>query len=84
MARGPSGRVIVEVEPALKRALHARLVVDGRSLKDWFLECAESYLDPARRPLPLQVRDVPHSAYGAQESDTTAALPGTRSEGKDG
>ena len=69
MARGPSGRVIIEMEPALKRALHARLVADGRSLKDWFLECAEAYLGPAQRPLPLKIGDVPHPHYGAQQSE---------------
>jgi hypothetical protein len=83
MARGPSGRVIVEVEPTLKRALHARLVVDGRSLKDWFLECAESYLDPAQRSLPLQVRDEPRSAYGLKQPETKVAHPEKRSGGKD-
>lgn len=56
--------MIIEMEPALKRALHSRLVAEGRSLKDWFLECAESYLDPNQRSLPLQLGDVPSPTYG--------------------
>jgi hypothetical protein len=44
MARGQSGRLVLEVDPELKRRLHARVASEGRSLKDWFLEQAERYL----------------------------------------
>ena len=44
MARGQSGRLVLEVDPELKRRLHARVAAEGRSLKDWFLEQAERYL----------------------------------------
>ena len=73
MARGPSGRIIVEMEPSLKRALHARLVAEGRSLKDWFLECAESYLDHAQQSLPLQIGDSPSPTYGGQRTQNDGA-----------
>lgn len=82
MARGPSGRVIIEMEPTLKRALHARLVAEGRSLKDWFLECAESYLDPAQRSLPLKVSDVPRPAYGAQQPEEKLEAERMRTPGE--
>jgi len=64
MARGPSGRVIIEMEPSVKRALHARLAAEGRSLKDWFLECAGSYLDPEQQDLPLRLAEPPSPPYG--------------------
>jgi hypothetical protein len=67
MARGPSGRVIIEMEPTLKRALHARLVSEGRSLKDWFLECADAYLDPAQQTLPLELGEPPSPDYRPAE-----------------
>lgn len=67
MARGPSGRVVIEVEPSLKRALHAQLVSEGRSLKEWFLECAESYLDPPQQSLPLQLGEASSPTYGEKK-----------------
>lgn len=70
MARGPSGRVVVEMEPALKRALHARLVSEGRSLKDWFLECAASYLDNMQQSLPMQFSDAPRTTHTESFSPT--------------
>ena len=53
MARGLSGRVVLEIDPAIKRALHARLAADGRTLKDWFLEQANYLLNPRQQALPL-------------------------------
>lgn len=44
MSRGPSGRIVVEVDPALKKRLHAALALDGTTLKDWLRQQAESYL----------------------------------------
>lgn len=57
MAVGQSGRIVLEIDPALKRALHARLVGEGRHLKDWFLEQVAGYLNPRQQSLPLY--DVP-------------------------
>ena len=47
MARGQSGRLVVDVGPAFKRRLHAQLAAEGRTMKEWFLEQAERYLDHA-------------------------------------
>lgn len=66
MVRGSSGHMIIEVDPSLKRALHARLISNGRSLKDWFLECAEPYLDPAQKSLPLDLEEPPIPDYAVQ------------------
>ncbi len=44
MSVGPSGRIVVEVEPELKRELHSALVKDGQTLKDWFVKRAEEYV----------------------------------------
>lgn len=44
MSVGPSGRIVVEVEPELKRELHSALVKNGQTLKDWFVKRAEEYL----------------------------------------
>ena len=44
MSRGPSGRIVVEIEPGLKRRLYAELAADGLTLKDWFIAQVESYI----------------------------------------
>lgn len=44
MSIGNSGRVVVEVDPDLKKALHATLMRDGLTLKEWFVKSAENYL----------------------------------------
>ena len=55
--RSKSGRIVLEIDPALKHRLHARLASDGRTLKEWFLERAEAYLADAEAvQLELPVR----------------------------
>ena len=48
MSRGPSGRIVVEVDPALKKRLHAALTLDGITLKHWFRKQAVAYLTGIR------------------------------------
>lgn len=50
MARGPSGRIVIELDPALKRELHSALVADGQTLKDWFRERVAVYLADRIQP----------------------------------
>ncbi len=52
MSIGSSGRIVIEVEPNLKRELYAVLSMDGKTLKDWFVTQAESFVES--RQLPLQ------------------------------
>lgn len=47
MARGESGRIVIEVEPELKRRLYATLALSGSSLKDWFIVAASRFCDDA-------------------------------------
>lgn len=44
MAKGHSGRIVIEVDPALKRELYGALAVDGSTLKEWFLGHVGEYL----------------------------------------
>ena len=44
MSRGRSGRIVLEVDPTLKNELHAAVALEGRTLKDWFLETVAVYL----------------------------------------
>lgn len=58
MPVGPSGRVVIEIDPELKRELHAVLEEDGVSLKQWFLECVQERLrNRGQLSLPFTVAD---------------------------
>ncbi len=37
-----SGRVVIEINPTLKRSLHASLALSGLTLKEWFVRSAET------------------------------------------
>ncbi len=52
MSIGNSGRIVIEVDPGVKRHLYVALTRDGMSLKEWFLRNAQTYLANAdQRPL---------------------------------
>lgn len=44
MSRGPSGRIVLEVDPETKRELYATLAREGLTLKAWFLDRAREYV----------------------------------------
>lgn len=44
MAKGSSGRIVIEIDPDLKQRLHALLALQGTTLKDWFVEKAAAYV----------------------------------------
>lgn len=50
MSIGTSGRIVIEIEPALKRELYSLLAADGLSLKEWFLNQAANYIASSRQP----------------------------------
>jgi predicted HicB family RNase H-like nuclease len=45
-----SGRLVVDINPELKLALHAALAADGLSLKDWVVKQAREYVDARTEP----------------------------------
>ncbi len=49
MSIGKSGRVVIEIDPKLKMALHAVLIKNGLTLKEWFVLAAENYLIDAKQ-----------------------------------
>jgi hypothetical protein len=50
MSRGPSGRIVVELAPDLKRELYAELSREGMTLKDWFQREAQRYIRERQQP----------------------------------
>ena len=56
MSVGNSGRIVIEIEPELKKELYENLKKDGLNLKEWFLNQANSYLvNDEQLDLPLQL-----------------------------
>ena len=54
MSIGVSGRIVIEIDPALKQELHGALAEQGMTLKQFFLVNVKSYLDQKVQPdLPL-------------------------------
>jgi hypothetical protein len=45
-----SGRVVVQVDPAMKLSLHSALAAEGLSLRDWFVRHATLYLEERQQP----------------------------------
>ncbi len=54
MPTGPSGRMVFEIDPTLKREFRAALARDGRTAKDWLLERIEEYVSERQGTLPLE------------------------------
>ena len=44
MSIGSSGRIVIEVDPEVKRLLYATLALEGSTLKEWFLSNVDAYL----------------------------------------
>ena len=50
MAKGASGRVVIELDPSLKKDLYASLGQEGLTLKDWFIQSANRYVAEQVQP----------------------------------
>lgn len=59
MARGQSGRIVLEVDVDLKNALYARLEEDESTLRAWFVQRAHEYLvSPRKKAVQLSMKDL--------------------------
>lgn len=45
MAKGSSGRIVIEVDPELKNELYEALNLEKSTLKEWFLLNAKQFLE---------------------------------------
>lgn len=44
MAKGNSGRIVIEIDPSLKDELYTALKKEELNMKEWFLSNAEDFL----------------------------------------
>ena len=61
MPVGDSGRIVLEVEPELKRRLYSALALNNQTLKRWFILQAEEFVRLQQQPnlfLPRQDQDL--------------------------
>lgn len=68
MGVGQSGRIVVELDPALKRRLHDRLRNEGRDFKGWLLERVKEYLAVPRNGAGPQDGAGSQDAAGSRDS----------------
>jgi hypothetical protein len=69
MAKGTSGRIVVDVDPALKSEVYIALAAQGSTLKDWFLKQARQLCDEQRQPLLLRLAEQPTQTYSTAEGE---------------
>jgi hypothetical protein len=62
MARGKSGRIVLEVDPKLKRRLYFELEKQGLTLKDWFLKSADIFIENSK-----QIEFDPYEHYSTEK-----------------
>jgi hypothetical protein len=67
MARGDSGRVVLEIDPDLKGELYVELAKRGLTLRAWFIGEAERLVDAKQR---TSVNETPARKYGLKGSPT--------------
>lgn len=60
MSIGKSGRIVLEIDPELKRELYGKITAKGISLKEWFIASATDYLN---------CKQLGQSANTGRESD---------------
>lgn len=58
MARGKSGRVVLEIDPELKRQLYATLESKQQTMKEWFIREAEGLVYGERQPSLFDAPEV--------------------------
>lgn len=50
MAIGESGRIVLEIDPELKRRLYSMLALENKTLKEWFVALAVQHIDTQHQP----------------------------------
>jgi hypothetical protein len=50
MSVGKSGRIVLEVEPELKKRLYSTLALENKTLKEWFILTANDHIRSHQQP----------------------------------
>jgi hypothetical protein len=68
MARGDSGRIVIEVGPDAKKQLYAALDLAGSTLKDWFVKRAADFCAETTQPSLFDLGNGPIASSNRQNS----------------
>ena len=67
MAKGNSGRIVIEIEPELKQELYSALGDERLNLKQWFLGNVEEFLrNKTQIPLDLNIENDLTEEFNSQ------------------
>lgn len=58
MPKGDSGRVVIDIEPGLKRRLYSVLAMEDSTLKEWFIAQAEQFIRESQKPSPSRKKEA--------------------------
>ena len=78
MARGDSGRIVLEIDPSEKDELYAAVTKDGMTLKDWFRRKASEYLRERNQTLlfaPQALAETPVTYRVSPKKGTKGKTP---------
>lgn len=64
MARGKSGRVVLEIDPDLKRKIYATLESKQETMKEWFVKEAENLVYNE----DINIKEVKRNKKGSRKS----------------
>ena len=73
MARGDSGRIVIEVGTETKRQLYAALDSMGSTLKEWFVKRAADFCSEATQPLLFNQSDLRPARVRHQQENGASA-----------
>jgi hypothetical protein len=68
MARGESGRIVLEIDPSEKDELYTALKKDGLTLKDWFLKKAAQYVSERNQGMLFAEEPVTYKIRASAET----------------
>ena len=73
MARGKSGRIVLVVDPELKKDLYLALEQNELTLREWFILMANHYIDSQAQPTLFpdfgRMRGIPNEKSKHKEGD---------------
>jgi hypothetical protein len=75
MARGNSGRIIIEMEPEAKKRLYDALDLTGSTLKEWFLKHAADFCGETVQPSLFQLSETQSTKNGRRGKDFSMPNP---------
>ena len=76
MAKGSSGRIVIEVEPALKHELYVELARCDLTLKAWFVREAARFVETSRQPSLFVTEEINGHGQQVPKGGTSSAGEG--------